>query len=258
MRYLRFIRYLAALVVALTFSTAAASKKNAKVNPAVTPVPQSDFWLQQRFEGMNDRVRQGNADLVFIGDSITHSWDDAGMGIWHKFYGRRNAVNLGISGDQTENVLWRLDHGNIDGISPKLAVVMIGTNNAANAHNTSEETAEGIKAIVERLRTKLPRTKILLLGIFPARPESSRSHPTGQCQDQRDHLKLADEKVVFYLDIGPRFVRPDGTLSKDIMVDLLHLGVKGYEIWAEAIEPSGGETDGGEIVPVPLLSFRLL
>ena len=95
--------------------------------------PRSDAWWQQRHEGMNARVKQGNVDLIFIGDSITHGWEGAGKEVWKKYYGKRNAVNLGIGGDQTQHVLWRLDHGNIDGISPKLAVVMIGTNNAGTA-----------------------------------------------------------------------------------------------------------------------------
>ena len=115
---------------------------------------------------MNARVKQGNVDLIFIGDSITHGWEEAGKDVWQKFYGKRNAVNLGIGGDQTQHVLWRLDHGNIDGISPKLAVIMIGTNNAGSGQQP-EQIAEGIKAIVEQLRAKLPETKILLLAIFP-------------------------------------------------------------------------------------------
>jgi len=176
--------------------------------------------------------------LIFIGDSITHFWERTGKDVWNKFYGKRNAVNLGISGDQTQHVLWRLDHGNIDGISPKLAVVMIGTNNAGNAHDTAEETAEGVKAIVDRLRAKLPQTKILLLAIFPRGPNSQ--DPIRQVNAKTNEIisKLADGKMVFYLDIGPKLLQADGTLGKDVMPDLLHPGPKGYEIWAEAIEPT--------------------
>ena len=107
---------------------------------------------------MNQRVKQGKVDLLMIGDSITHGWEGAGKEVWQKFYAKRNAVNLGISGDQTQHVLWRLENGNLDGIQPKLAVLMIGTNNAAGGN--PQEIAAGVRAIVERLRAKLPQTKI--------------------------------------------------------------------------------------------------
>jgi beta-glucosidase len=247
MKRIQLIRGLAALAFA-TLLTAVAAAKDVKVNPAVTPEPPRLTW-KSRFEGMNSRVKQGNADLIFIGDSITHFWQDAGMGVWYKYYGKRNAVNLGISGDQTQHVLWRLDHGNIDGISPKLAVVMIGTNNAGNAHTTSEETAEGVKAVVEKLRAKLPQTKILLLAIFPR--GATAEDPIRQVNQKTNQMisKLADDKMVFYLDINAKLLRPDGRLGREVMADFLHPGVKGYEVWAEAIEPTVarlmGETPNG-------------
>jgi lysophospholipase L1-like esterase len=206
--------------------------------PAVTPAPRPDAWWQQRHESMNQRVKQGNVDLLLIGDSITQGWEGA-KDVWDKFYGKRNAVNLGISGDQTAQVLWRLDHGNIDGISPKLAVIMIGTNNAGHTpHQQPEQIAEGVKAIVEKLRAKLPTTKILLLAIFPRGADNN--DPIRQINVKANEIisKLDDGQKVFFLDIGPKFVAADGTLSKDVMPDLLHLNPKSYEVWAEAIEPS--------------------
>ncbi len=200
----------------------------------VRPLPLGTHWWIGRYLQMNARIKQGNADLLFIGDSITHNWENEGKEVWQKFYGNRNAVNLGIGGDTTQLVLWRLDHGNIDGISPKLAVVMIGTNNTAV--NTAEETADGVKAIVEKLRAKLPETKVLLLAIFP---RGATDNPRRQTNAQVNEIisKLADGKSVFYLDIGQRFLGDGGKLSRDIAHDLLHLSAKGYEIWAESIEP---------------------
>ena len=96
------------------------------------PQPRNGDWMT-RHDSFNQRVQQGKVDLIFIGDSITAGWEGAGKDVWQKYYAKRNAVNLGIGGDQTQHVLWRLDHGNIDGISPKLAVLMIGTNNAASS-----------------------------------------------------------------------------------------------------------------------------
>ena len=101
----------------------------AQENDAIKPVPRDANWMK-RHDSFNARIKQGNVDLLFIGDSITQGWEGAGKAAWSEKYGKRNAVNLGIGGDRTQHVLWRLDNGNIDGIKPKLAVLMIGTNNS--------------------------------------------------------------------------------------------------------------------------------
>ncbi len=200
---------------------------------ATDPVPREGGWLE-RHEGMNARVAQGNVDLIFIGDSITQGWETEGQKAWGRFYGHRHAVNLGISGDRTQHVLWRLDHGNLQGISPKAAVIMIGTNNSRD--NSAEEIADGITAIVESLREKTPDTKILLLAIFPrgATPDD----PQRQVTQKANAIvaKLADDQHVFFLDIGKKFLHEDETLGKDLMPDLLHLSEQGYAVWAESIE----------------------
>lgn len=202
---------------------------------AVTPVPRDGGWMK-RHESFNERVKQGNVDLIFIGDSITQGWEGAGKEVWAKSYTPRHAVNLGIGGDRTQHVLWRLDHGNIDGIKPKLAVIMIGTNNSGT--NTAEQIADGITAIVEKLRTRLPETKILLLGIFPRGADNTDTKRIKNNATNAMVAKLADGKMVTYLDIGPKFLAADGTLSKEIMPDLLHLSPAGYQIWADSIEES--------------------
>jgi beta-glucosidase len=235
MKCVRFSRFVAAFSVFAAMLAAVAVAQDAKPNAAIMPAPRPDAWWMQRHESMNARVKQGHVDLLFIGDSITHGWEGDGKDVWSKFYGKRNAVNLGIGGDQTQHVLWRLDHGNIDGISPKLAVLMIGTNNAGG--NTPEEIAAGVTAIVERLRTKLPQTKVLVLAIFPRGPNNEDHLRQVNTKTNAIIEKLADGKDVFYLDIDPKFLAADGTLSTDIMPDLLHPNAKGYKIWAEAIEP---------------------
>jgi beta-glucosidase len=212
-----------------------------KPNDAIVPVPREGAWLK-RHESFNERVKQGKVDLLFIGDSITQGWEGAGKGVWDKFYGKRNAVNLGIGGDRTQHVLWRLDNGNLYNIHPKLAVLMIGTNNSGT--NNSEQIAAGVKAIVEKLRTKLPETKVLVLGIFPRganKDDAKRKVNEGANEIIKG---LADDKMVFYLDIGPNFLQDDGTLSKEVMPDLLHLNEKSYTTWAESIEPKVKELLG--------------
>ena len=207
------------------------------------PVPREGGWMQ-RHESFNARVKQGHVDLIFIGDSITQGWEGGGKEVWQKYYDHRNAVNLGIGGDQTGHVLWRLDHGNIDGISPKLAVIMIGTNNIGGY--TPAEIAEGIKAIVEKLRTKLPKTKVLVLGVFPR--GATADDPLRQRQTEINKIiaKLADGKTVFFLDINPKFLTADGVLSKQVFPDLVHLTPKSYETWAKAIEPTVARLMGGK------------
>lgn len=200
----------------------------------VTPVPRDAKWMQ-RHEQINARAVPGEVDLVFIGDSITQGWEGAGKAAWQKFYGPRKAMNAGIGGDRTQHVLWRLDNGNIEGITPKVAVVMIGTNNAKS--DAPADTAAGIEAIVKKLRDKLPQTKILLLAVFPrgATPDDALRKKNTAVNETV--AKLDDGERVFFLDIGPKFLTADGTLEKVIMPDLLHLSPRGYEIWAESIEP---------------------
>lgn len=212
-----------------------------KPNDAVVPAPREGTWMK-RHDSFNERVKQGNADLVFIGDSITQGWEGNGKNVWAEFYAKRNAVNLGIGGDRTQHVLWRLDHGNIEGIHPKLAVLMIGTNNSGT--NTSEQIADGIKVIVEKLRTKLPATKVLILAIFPRGPDKDDAKRKVNEGANEIVKKLADNKTVFFLDIGPKFLAADGTLSKDVMPDLLHLNEASYRTWAEATEPKVKELLG--------------
>lgn len=159
----------------------------------------------------------------------------AGNDIWDSYYGHRKAMNLGIGGDRTQNVLWRLDHGNIDGISPAAAVLMIGTNNSNGTVNTAEEIADGIIGIVKLLRSKLPRTKVLILGIFP-RGETPSPQRDKNAKASEIAMRIADGRMVHYMDIGEHFLLADGTLTKEIMPDYLHLSPLGYQIWAIAIE----------------------
>jgi len=213
--------------------SASVSALVAQENDAIKPVPRDGNWMK-RHNAFNERVKQGNVDLIFIGDSITQGWEGAGKAAWAEAYGKRNAVNLGIGGDRTQHVLWRLDNGNIEGIHPKLAVIMIGTNNSRA--NTSEQIAEGITAIVKKLREKLPETKILLLGIFPRGADSNDMLRKVNAGANEIVAKLADGKMVEYLDIGPKFLDEKGGLSKEVMPDLLHLSPAAYKTWAESIE----------------------
>ena len=215
----------------LLFAIAAIAED--KLHSATKPVPRGGGWTK-RHQSFNKRVAQGNCDLIFIGDSITQGWEGRGKKAWAKHYAKRNAVNLGIGGDRTQHVIWRLDNGNLYRIKPKAAVIMIGTNNSGS--NTSQEIADGVEFIVKQLRKKLPETKVLLLGVFPR--GANKADKRRQVNEGANAIfkKLADGKSVHYLDIGAKFLKEDGTLPREIMPDLLHLSEKGYTIWAESIE----------------------
>jgi beta-glucosidase len=157
--------------------------------------------------------------------------------VWKRYYEKYDAVDLGFGGDLTQNVLWRLEHGEVDGLDPKVAVLMIGTNNTGDRQDDPKATAAGVKRIIAELRQRLPHTKILLLAIFP-RDEK----PTNFQRRLNERVNglisdFADGRNVFFLDINATLTNPDGTLSKDIMPDLLHPNEKGYEIWASSMEP---------------------
>ena len=231
--FLRVRSVLAALIAFSVVGSAQAEDK--QLHSAVKPQPRQGRWMK-RHESFNKRVAKGNVDLIFIGDSITHGWEGRGKDIWAKYYTPRKAVNLGIGGDRTQHVLWRLDNGNLYNIKPKLAVIMIGTNNSRD--NSPQEIYEGNKTIVAKLQKKLPDMNILVLGIFPRGKDSNDARRKVNQKANAMIAKLADGKRVHYLDIGAKFTESDGRLTKKIMPDLLHLSPKGYTIWAESIEAS--------------------
>ena len=224
-------------------NTAPVASTNAVAqNTATNPVPLGAGWVA-RHQGFVAQAKQGGIDILFMGDSITDFWRNRGSNVWNQYYAPRHAANFGISGDRTQHVLWRMDNGELDGIKPKVVVLMIGTNNTGKERdkktprNTVPETIAGVQAVVADIRARLPESKILLLGIFP---RSTLDDP------QRAEValvntviaKLDDGKMVRYLDIGPKFLEADGTLSRDIMPDLLHPSERGYQIWADAMNPT--------------------
>lgn len=207
-----------------------APRKNSAIEP---PLRVDGVW-GERHQAINDLVQKGNVDLMFLGDSIMNGWNFAGKDVWQHYYAGRKAVRAGIGGDQTQHVLWRLKNGHLAGISPKLVVLMIGTNNSG--HNTSEETAAGVAAIVDYLQEKSPSTHILLLGIFPRGTPDDRFRRVNEGVNAII-AKLGEREGVTYKDIGHLFLDAEGRLPREMSNDQLHLTPLGYAKWAEAIEP---------------------
>lgn len=243
---------LATLAPTLSFAQTAAPAKLATPKVVLPPQPPDvaapkmgpDGKPNAGFIAAHERfvsqAKEGGAQLVFLGDSITAGWAGNGKEVWAKAFSAYKPVNFGIGGDRTQHVLWRIENGELDGIKPKAAVVMIGTNNSGT--DPAEGIAKGVTRIIETIRAKQPQAKILLLAVFP-RGEKASPNPGRDKLKQVNAIiaKLDDGKNVFFLDIGEKFMQPDGSLTKEIMPDFLHLSPAGYQIWADAIGPKLAE-----------------
>jgi lysophospholipase L1-like esterase len=233
----------AAGLVAATWAVVLA----ADPNPATKAVPRTEQkgWAA-RHESFVTKAKAGGVDVLFLGDSITQGWEGAGKDVWKSRFAPLKAANFGIGGDRTQHVLWRITEGKeLEGIEPKVAVLMIGTNNISS--DSAEQIAEGVTAIVTELRKQRPKMKVLLLGVFPrgGKPgkdlKDANTVAPGELQPKVKAInerlaKLDDGKTVKYLDIGDKFLTKEGGLAKGVMPDFLHLSPKGYELWADAIE----------------------
>ena len=252
------------LLVLLPFllASCAAPQKTARV-----PKPgDADFPTEARSDRHTEKValvRSGNFDLAVIGDSIIHTVGEMPgepygslIEVWNRHFAPRKSINLGYSGFRTENILWNLENGELDfRRSPKAAVLLIGTNNTDDRHyktaHSPEQILEGTRAIVELIRKRHPKTKILILRILPRgddRQEGAKGyrwhvfHGSDACVRTAREAglltrQLADGRNVFWMDLNPVFLRPDGTINTDLMPDLLHPNQAGAEAWAQAIEP---------------------
>jgi lysophospholipase L1-like esterase len=221
---------------------AAAPLPTPKVDAAAPLQKQDDGRFLRRHASFLQRAKEGPIGVLFLGDSITANWSKVPQ-IWDRYYGSYQPANFGIPGDCTQHVLWRITNGELDGISPKVVVLMLGTNNVYT--HTGAEIAAANKRIVHILREKLPDARVLVLGIFPRGP---RKAPGGGWDDgvkameivreaNRELAALDDGDHVRFLDIGAAFLAADGTLPEEVMPDQLHLSPKGYEIWATALQP---------------------
>lgn len=198
----------------------------------------------KKHESFLARAKAGPIGLLFLGDSIMDNWRVRAPQLWDSAYGKYQAANFGIGGDMTQNVIWRIDHGELDGIHPKVVVLMIGTNNSAS--NTPQEIFEADRKIVNMIRARIPETKVLLLAIFPRGPRRNRDGTPDDyvlrmrviTQTNRLLATLDDGDHVRFLDIGPKFLGPDGRIPDSIMSDHLHPTLAGYQIWVDAMQPT--------------------
>lgn len=234
-------RLLFPIVVSFAFLTATqsyAQGTNQTVNTAIVPVLRTNptNWVA-RHDRFVDIAKQGGVGLLFLGDSITDGWRTRGSNVWNKAYAPRHAANFGIGGDRTQHVLWRIRTGELTGIKPKATVLMIGTNNSKD--DQPEPIANAIKLMVQGIRAQCPGTKVLLLAVFPRNKTTDTPEQLATNRKVNEIIaKLDDGKNVRFLDINKVFLGPDGKVPKDIMPDFLHPNEHGYQLWADAMEPT--------------------
>lgn len=234
------------LLAAIAFAALTNFAAHAAELESTTPVPaktNGEAWWNGNFKRINSDIKkmEGKIGVAFIGDSITARW--RGSENWEKHWGAYRSVNMGIGGDQTQHVLWRLQNGQLDGYKAKLFVVMIGTNNLWGRDTQPAHAAAGVKAILDLIQANQPEAKILLMSLLPT---GEKPNPGREKRAAVNELisKFAGGAVE-YVDVWEDFLEADGTINREVMHDFLHLAPKGYDIWASAISGKVKEIVGG-------------
>jgi lysophospholipase L1-like esterase len=199
--------------------------------------PREGAWLT-RHRALVEEARRGGVDVLFLGDSLTERWRTTGAAAWSSRLAPLKAANFGISGDRTQHLLWRLRNGELDGVKPRVVVVLIGINNIAQTKGPEPPASAvaGVQAVVAEVRSRLPASRVLLLGLLPAGDKPG--HPLrAKVKEINDAIVRLDDggRSVTYVDLAGAFLEPDGTLSREIAPDFLHLSARGYERWAVAL-----------------------
>ena len=236
-------RWHVALLSWLAIPCAALAAEPPSRTSADVPQERTDANSRQAHQDLLAKRGKGQIDLYFVGDSITRRWGAAEpkysalLAHWQKSFHGWNAGNFGWGGDTTQNILWRLQNGELDGVNPKVIVLLAGTNNVGKEpgdNAKADDIARGVAAILDLCRAKAPGATIVLMGVFPRNdgpvmPVINRINA--------NLARLADGKTVRYLNINDRLAGPDGTLFDGIAVDKLHLTLKGYQVWVDALKP---------------------
>lgn len=195
-----------------------------------------DWWMPRHNEKVA-QAQQGTAKLVMIGDSITHGWEGDGKAVWERYFGDIDTLNLGFGGDRTENVLWRLRHGELGNVKPDLVMLMIGTNNTGHRFDDPTRIRDGVAAILDELALQVPDAQVVIQAIFPRSAQPDDELRVNNNQANALLKALAKERQVTFVDFGQAFLTKDGVLTKEVMPDLLHPKEYGYDKWAKQIEP---------------------
>ncbi len=240
------VRLLAALLLSALCAQPLAASAGTVL--AAVPIGRTDLpWWQHRHEEKLAELHRGPVELVFLGDSITQDWEKpAFQPIWQRFYGDRHAINLGFTGDTTASVLWRIEHGELSGISPKVVVLLIGANNMGRPHWPADATVQGIEAILGQLHERLPQAKVLLMSVLPSDRSAWITQTTAEINRMLAE-RYGDHRVAWvnYVNVTPVFMK-DGRLDTSLFFDpkmtppapALHPDPQGQAAMAAALEPS--------------------
>jgi len=205
-------------------------------NAAIVPVARTDEGILARQTEVLRRAKEtAKAPVIFVGDSITQGWEDGGAEIWKKQFAPLGALNLGVSGDRTEHVLWRLAQAPITHLEPKVIVLLIGTNNLGHGTSNAEQALAGVQAVIAELHAQAPKALLLVHEIFPRGERINAMR--GDIAQINQVLRNQRGPQTHVLGFSDRWVHNDGTIPKEIMPDFLHLTPAGYAQWAEAIAP---------------------
>src|SRR5262249_24071474 len=216
-----------------------------KANAADQPIARTDPTSKLAHEQMVANLKKGRIDAYFVGDSITRRWRATDyprfLANWNENFHGWNAANFGWGGDTTQNILWRLQNGELDGVQPKVVVLLAGTNNLGNTPASDAKVADiakGIKALLDTIQAKAPKATIILMGILPRNDGAESMVVIASINKiNRKMPKFAGGKSNRYLSINEKLADKDGKLSEGMTVDRLHLSVKGYQVWADALKP---------------------
>jgi lysophospholipase L1-like esterase len=226
--FLFFTFFLSASVIAQTISGSIPTKRTTEFS-WMSVATWDKMHAEDALVAQYDQV-----DLLFVGDSITAGWD---WQIWQKNFAPLKAANFGIGGDHTGNVLWRLQHGAIGNIQPKVIVLLIGVNNFGHLNETPEQVAAGVTKVVQQLQLAWPNSRILLNAVFPFDQNAKSPNRTKVKELNKRISKLQNKNSIVFKDYGSLMLQKDGSISPDIMGDFLHPTTKGYQIWADAMTP---------------------
>lgn len=204
---------------------------------AVIPVARSEDWWQLRHQQKCQEVKTVNkkAKILFLGDSITHAWEVEGEQAWQEHFASKHAINLGFSGDRTEHLLWRIQNGELEGLSPDWVVLLIGTNNPGHRHDTPAQTAAGITSILQEITTRLPTSKVILMAIFPRSRNQAKRMRKAVDETNAIIRHYCNREQILWLNINHHFLTNNGELLESVMPDLLHPNATQYVIWAKEV-----------------------
>ncbi len=213
------------------------SQQSQSTHASVIAAPRTDPGILERQALCIQRAKESApVALVFVGDSITQGWEDAGAASWKATFAEEGALNLGVSGDRTEHVLYRLQEAPLTRLHPKAVILLIGTNNLGHGTADARETLDGTVKVIETIRAQVPDATLIACATFPRGERFNQQRGDILQVNQAVARRFASDEHVVCLDLGSKFLDPDGSIPRSLMPDYLHLSPEGYAVWATGVK----------------------